>query len=357
MNADPYKALAPLPTQRCAIKEIIKETETINTYRLCSPDGAPLAPIRAGHYLSAFVDIGGVHTSRPYSICSSPALAENGEYQISVEDFEGSFVAGYIHKNWSEGDIVGLTAPHGDYVYDKRRDTPHIVCIAGGSGVTPYLSLARAVDDGLEDCDITLLFGNGSWGEVPFKDELARLERGGRLRVVHVLANETREGCERGFIDRKIIKEYALDQGRRTVWVCGPGPMYTFVDAELAALGITKDFIRHAPYAPPHDLKSEPDYRGDPSAVYELTASGRGGERKIPARADETLLVAMERAGMRAKCVCRSGECGACRVRLLAGEVYVPERELAATRDDPSDIIRECYTFPLSDVSVQELEK
>ena len=340
-----------LPVQHTVIKEIIRESETINTYRLCSPDGSPLAPIRAGHFLCAMLDIGPVHTSRPYSICSSPALAPLGEYQISVEDFEGSFAARYIHENWQEGTAVKVTAPHGDYVYDKERDTHHIVCIAGGSGVTPFLSLARAARDGLEDVEITLLFGNGRWAEVPFKEELARLERAGSLHVVHVLSDESREGCERGFIGRQLIKRYALDDGPRSVWVCGPGPMYDFVDGELAALGIPARLIRHAPYAPLKDPSVDPSYKGDVHAVHELTVRG-GEEHKIPARADETLLVAMERAGLRAACECRSGECGACRVRLLEGEVFIPERGMARRE---GDMIPACYSYPLSDGVIEQL--
>lgn len=341
-----------LPLQLTVIKEIIRESETINTYRLCSLDGSPLAPIRAGHYLCAMLEIGSVHTSRPYSICSSPALAERGEYQISVEDFEGSFAARYIHENWHVGTKVDVTAPHGDYTYDKERDTPHIVCIAGGSGVTPFLSLARAVDDGLENIEITLLFGNGCWAEVPFKAELERLERAGRLCVVHVLSDEVRGGCEHGFIGRELIKRYALDDGPRSIWICGPGPMYDFVDGELAALGIPERLIRHAPYAPPKDPSVDPAYRGDVHAVYELTVRSSGEEHRIPARADEGLLVAMERSGLRAPCACRSGECGECRVRLLGGEVYIPERGMAQRE---GDLIPACYSYPLGDCAIEQL--
>ncbi|MEG0750776.1 MAG: FAD-binding oxidoreductase [Oscillospiraceae bacterium] len=340
--------------QHTVIKEVVDETQNIKTYRLATRDGAPLANFRAGQYIYAHVEIGSTHTSRPYSICSSPALSERGEYQISVENFDESFVANYIHENWNVGVAVDISGPQGSFYYEPLRDTGHIVCLSGGSGITPFMSLARAVDDGIEDFDITILFGNGSYCDIPFHTELEQICKHGRVSVINVLSNEHREGCEYGYINRELIKKYAVDGGFKSIYVCGPPAMYAFVDKELEALAIPRKYIRHSEYAPPHDLSADPAYSGDIQSVYKLTVFRRDIEQTLVCRADETLLVALERGGIKAPSNCRSGECGFCRSRLVSGNVYVPPTLTAIRAADAKfSFIHPCYTFPLSDVAIE----
>ena len=341
--------------QKLVVREVIDETPTLRTFRLCSKDGSPLIGFKAGQHLCVNVTVGNTHTQRAYSICSSPALAEQGEYRISVENYPGSFVAGYIHQNFVVDYEADITAPFGETLcYEKSRDTEEIVCIAGGSGITPFLSLAYAVYEGLESCRMTILYGNETYESAPYKQLLQKLASCGRIRVGYVLSDEERPGCMHGFIDRNLIKKYCIDGGYKDMFICGPPAMYSFIDKELAALDIPAKYIHHGVVAPPRDLASQPDYSGDPAASYELTVKQGDSEFKIPCPASETILVALERGGVTVKSNCRAGECGFCRSRILGGEIYIPDSKTSTLFYAGSKAyIHPCCTFALSDCVIE----
>ena len=341
--------------QKLIVRDVVAETPTLSTFRLCSPDDSPLIPFKPGQHLCVNVQIGKTHTRRAYSICSSPALAEKGEYRISVENFPGSFVADYIHKKFKPGFEADITAPFGENLcFEKGRDTDEIVCIAGGSGITPFLSLARAVYGGLESCDMTIIYGNETYDSAPYKDLLRELVRCGHVKVIYALSDEERPGCIHGFVDRNIIREYCIKDGFKDTFICGPPAMYAFIDEELKAVELPHKYIHHGVVAPPHDLASQPDYEGNPDAEYTLTVMQGNSKFDIPCRANETLLVALERGGVVVKSNCRAGECGLCRSKIHGGEIYIPDAKAATlTYEVGIACIHPCYTFPMSDCVIE----
>ncbi len=316
-----------------------------------------LAYFRASQYVSVALNISGALVNKPYTIRSNPkdALGEGSSYILTVKLTDPAYASRFILDTWKEGDSVELSGPLGDFYYQALRDAKHIVAVAGGSGITPFYSMAAAIVSGIEDFDMTILYGSRSSDGILLKDEIEALaaESNGRVKVVHVLSHEEKAGYEHGFINGELIKKYA-PEGDFSVFMCGPKAMYDFCIPECQKLGLPKRRYRAEMSGDYMGAVNNADYPADKkSGEFKLTVDIRGKKQTVPCEAGETLLWAMERAGIAAPSHCRSGECGWCHSKLVMGEYYCPPdadgRRLA---DKKFGWVHPCCSYPLSDIEL-----
>ncbi len=342
--------------QHLIIKEIKEFSPDMKSFYF-APDEElgtkKLAFFSAGQYLSICCDIQGKIFKRPYSIASSPADTLAGFYMLTIKRVGGGIVSQYVLDHWKVGDKVTASAPLGDFTYERLRDANTVIGIAGGSGITPFRSLAKAISEGDEKCSLTLLYGSRTLSDAVFSDEIAEWAKtNDKIKLVNVLSNEVKEGTESGFITADLIKKYAPD-GDFSIFMCGPQAMYDFADKEIEKLGIRQKFVRHELFGEFFHPEKNKDYTGDISAKFNLTVHIAGKTSVIPCNADTSLLRAMEDAGLNPPSDCRSGRCGWCRSQLLSGDVYIPSsvdgRRMA---DKDFGYIHPCCTFPLSDLEI-----
>lgn len=314
-----------------------------------------LAWFSAGQYLSIDLEIGNMKLTRPYSIASAPAATlGDGHYILTIKRVNGGIGSEYILDNWAEGTKVTASAPLGTFTYEPLRDAKTVIGIAGGSGITPFLSLANAIADGDEDLKLILLYGSNTLEEAIHLDELKAIEKKtDSFKLVNVLSGEEKEGCEKGFITAEIIKKYAPD-GEYSVFLCGPQAMYNFVDKELLKLALRKKFIRHELFGEYFNPSKEEDYPKNVAPEFNVTVKINGETQTIKASADESILRSLEKNGIAAPAHCRSGECGWCHSHLLSGEVYTP-KSIDGRRE--ADLlygyIHPCCAFPISDITIE----
>ncbi len=331
-----------------------KVAEDVKCYSFKSASEKPLAFARAGQYICLRLNIGDSVVSRPYSLCSSPGESVNGVYKIAVKLVGEGFVSGYILENLKVGDTVKASAPLGNFCYEPLRDKQTVIGIAGGSGITPFLSFMKAVADGDEDLALTLIYGVRTESDILFKDELDSLaEKCEKLKVVYVLSNSEAQGYEHGFITKELIEKYAPEE--YSVFLCGPNAMYSFVGGELQKMKLRKKLIRFEVFG---EVKNPQGLPGFPEEAKDKTFSCRVlicGEEKgvIPCKSNESILTALERSGILIDSGCRSGECGLCRTKLISGEVFVPdETEHRREGDIKYGYIHPCCTYPAGDIVI-----
>ena len=313
-----------------------------------------LAYFRAGQYVSVSLNIGESVLTRAYTLSCSPADALRGSYTLTIKRAQDGFASNFINDNWKVGTKLSISGPEGDLNYEPLRDARHIVGIAGGSGITPFFALANAIADGTEDCELTLLYGCRTEQEIVYRQELDKLDAGcDRFDVVYVLSDEERPGFEHGFINAELIKKYAPSEDY-SVFMCGPQAMYAFADKEVEKLGLKKRRVRHEAYGEYHNADRDDGFpKNAIGKTFTLTVELADGVRKIPAKSGESILVALERAGIKAPSKCRSGECGFCRSRLASGTYYVPEIiEHRRGADVKDGYIHPCCSFPTSDCRI-----
>ena len=344
------------PNVQYAVVTAITEHKDAKSFTL-APDAEKgmegLAYFRAGQYVSIALDIGEAKLNKPYTIRSCPKDALNGTYTVTVKRTANGFASDYILDNWQVGTKVKLSAPLGEFYHQELRDAKKVVALASGSGITPFYSMAAAIADGTEDFELTVLYGSRTKDAILLGAELDAVAAAsnGKVKIVHVLSDEEAEGFEKGFITAELIQKYA-PAGDYSVYLCGPKAMYRFMDAELAKLGLKDRRIRKELPGEYGDPTGDAKYPKDASGkTYTITVLIRGESQSVSCRADQTLLDALEKAGIRAPSHCRSGECGWCHSRLVSGDVYIPEdtdgRRLA---DKKFGWIHPCCSYPVSDV-------
>lgn len=338
------------------VTQIRDASKTAKTVRFEKVGGGKLPPFYAGQFMVLDFPIGESLISRPYSISSAPwqARQEKGFVEITVRRSRGDgFICDYINDSVKVGDTFRGLIGCGQFYYEPLRDAKHVVALAGGVGITPFASMAREVAHGTLDMDLTILYGSVSSDDITLKDELSALE-GEHVHVVHVLSGDEPDWKgERGFLTAELIRKYSAPD--TTYFICGPQVMYRFLHGELAKLDIPRRRVRFEVFGQAKDITTFPGYPMEcRDQTYQLTVVRGIHEDVIPAKATESLVVALERAGIRIETGCRSGECGFCRTKVLSGSVYIcPENDGRRGADRDFNYVHACAAYPTSDVKIK----
>lgn len=334
--------------QYLKIAEIVQETHDAKSFVLVPDEEAgtrELAPFKAGSYINVRTTLAGSVARRTYSLSSSPKEALEGKYRITVKLKEGGFLSAWLHNEAKVGDKLTATEPGGHVTHSGIRDCKKVVALAGGSGITPFMSMAKAIDEGTEDFEMTLLYGARTEADLVFRSDFdAIAARCPKVKVVYVLSEEQKEGFEAGFITAELIKKYAGAE-QFSIYAVGPGAMCDFLDHELPKLGLAQKFIRMERTEDVCDAGEVKDYT--------LTVRYRDELHTIPARSDETVLTAFERAGLAVNNKCRVGYCGFCRSRLVKGEYHANRYEQLRIADKQFHYFHPCCSYPMSDMEIE----
>ena len=334
--------------QYLKVAEIVQETHDAKSFVLVPDEEAgtrELAPFKAGSYINVRTTLAGSVARRTYSLSSSPKEALEGKYRITVKLKEGGFLSAWLHNEAKVGDKLTATEPGGHVTHSGIRDCKKVVALAGGSGITPFMSMAKAIDEGTEDFEMTLLYGARTEADLVFRADFdAIAARCPKVKVVYVLSEEQKEGFEAGFITAELIKKYAGAE-QFSIYAVGPGAMCDFLDRELPKLGLAQKFIRMERTEDVCDAGEVKDYT--------LTVHYRDELHTIPARSDETVLTAFERSGLAVNNKCRVGYCGFCRSRLVKGEYHANRYEQLRIADKQFHYFHPCCSYPMSDMEIE----
>ncbi len=353
------KALHP-KKQFLKVAKVIERAEDCKSFVLV-PDEEKgtkaLAYFGAGKYLTVFEEVEGMKITRAYSISSKPKDSLEGRYMLTIKRVDGGLMSNYILDNWTIGTKVTVSAPEGHFEYQPLRDAKNVICIAGGSGITPFISMAGAILDGDEEFNMTLLYGSRNKDAVLFRDELEEIKKTGKINVTHVLsdkdADTSEDGFEAGFITAELIKKYAPENEPYSVFICGPQAMYEFLDKEIEKLKLPKKYVRHEMFGEFRNPKAQADYPSDIPETVSVTVTIQDETKTVTGSTNDTVLQILEKNGIAAPSRCRSGECGFCHSHLLSGKVYVPKHlEYRRLADFKFNCIHPCCTFPLTDLVI-----
>lgn len=338
------------PKRLSLVVESVREAaEGAKTIRLASATGY-LPPFEAGQYINVFVEIDGVRTSRPYSISSSPR--QRAYYEITVARIATGFVSDYFLDRVKPGDRLEANGPQGVFRFNPVFHRKKSVFLAGGSGITPFLSMTREILEAGLDREIVLIYGIRNTSVAIGHAELeAFAAEYPNFRYVPVVSGEEKGWKGKtGFLNKELIAEVVGDVKDCTYYVCGPQIMNDFCLAELAALGVPGKRIRREMFGARQDIVNEPGWPDGiaPDRVFKVKA----GDRVIEAEAGDSLLTSLEKAGLRVNVCCRSGECSLCRVKLVSGTVFTARGALMRFADEKFGYIHSCKSYPVSDVEI-----
>ena len=322
--------------QSAKLVKIISNTADTKTYEFETE--RPFY-FRAGQYMTLGTTIDGSVVSRPYAASSAPKAALEKRVAFTIK--KCGFFSGYMFDNAKVGDTFTVGDPTGEFCYEPVKDASHIVAIAGGSGITPFYSMARAITDGTIDVKLTIFYGAKTEEDLIFKTELDAL-KSDKINVIYVLSNEKKAGYESGFIGAEIIEKYV--SGDFTVMMCGPQAMYAFLDKELTKFNL-----------PLRRIKKEANtvgMRDVKEAHYKITVKIGFNTYTVDADSRETVLTALERAGLKVPAKCRAGGCGFCHAKLISGKFTIPGADKRRLADAKFGYFHPCCSYPDSDMEM-----
>lgn len=329
--------------------DVITETPEVKTLRLVDAEGGQLPPFQAGQYLSLKLTFGEMMTTRPYSISSSPR--QRAYYDITVRRIPGGLVSGYLY-DLKLGNVITSGSPEGKFVYNPVFHGKHLCMIAGGSGITPFMSMVREACQAGLDREITLFYGAKSLEEMIFADEINELAaKNDKLTFIPVLesASSALKG-KTGLITSDLLKESIRIDEISTFYLCGPQAMYNSLRKALISLDVPARKIRQEISGLADDPSHNPDW---PSGIApEQEFSVRVSGKIIKAKAGEPLLKSLESVGLKVPSSCRCGECSYCRVKILSGTVFQPETALVRMSDRQYGYVHACQAYPTSDLEI-----
>ncbi|MES1925523.1 molybdopterin-dependent oxidoreductase [Salinisphaera sp. T31B1] len=336
------------------VTAIERETADIVSITLAAVDGAALAPFHPGQHLPlSFILADGRRHERCYSL-SGPAVPRPGRYRISVKRLVGDgpsangLVSHHVNDALAVGDIVSARMPAGMFRLPVRHTAP-IVLIAGGIGITPFLSLLEtlAVGTPQDMPDIHLLYANRCASSHAFAGRIAELtERLPRLKVIDIYSAPGRydrlghDYDRAGRIDDTVIDTRWLE-ARARFYLCGPAAMMTDLRARLVGRGVFAFEIFSEAFSPP----APTDARALAPRRIRLARSNV----TLDWSPDQgTILASAEQAGLSLPSGCRVGQCESCALRIIAGRVHTP----AGIAPVEPDTCLTCQAVPLTDIEL-----
>jgi 3-ketosteroid 9alpha-monooxygenase subunit B len=320
---------------RLRVADVVAETADASSFVLDVPvDLRDAFAYRAGQYCTFRAEIGGETVARSYSMSSAP---ETGEpLTVTVKRVPGGRMSKWMIDSVSPGDLLEVLHPAGLFVL-RPAATP-IVAFAGGSGITPIMSIVKSAL-ATTDRSIRVVYANRSANDVIFADALAGLEAAApdRLAVHHHLDSE------RGFLDAASCAQLVGDRPDADFYVCGPTPYMQIVEGALAARGVDRDRVFVERFA----LADDPPGTDAPAAERIVVRLDRR-KHTIEPRAGDTILEACRRAGLRPPSSCESGSCATCMAHLDEGTVRMRANSVLTPEEVEEGWILTCQSLPIS---------
>ena len=339
-----------------AIAEIVAETAEAKSIRFdVPPELRERFKFKPGQHLTLKAEIGGEEVRRNYSLCVAP---EDGELKVTVKRIAGGLFSNWANDNLKHGDSIEVMEPHGSFTWDFEPGAANrYAAFAGGSGITPVMSLLRTALIKEPASRFTLFYGNRDSQSVIFLDELARLKNRfmDRLEIHHFLAEEAEDiDLFNGMLDRSKcaeVLEHLIDPADvAAFFICGPGPMMDAAEGALRERGVPSEKIhleRFTADRPPEALQAQLDAlsREAQGATILVTLDGR--KRRVPFSAEAgNILDSARAAGLPAPFACKAGVCATCRARVVSGEVEMAARYGLTDEEVAAGYVLTCQSVP-----------
>ena len=219
------------------IIEIISRTTDVNSYRFPRPQELAYKP---GQFFFVTIKQGDKELTHHFSFSSSPTEEEYFEFTKKFTDHEYSLAL----KTAKVGDWVRIDAPSGQFTFEGEY--PKIALLAGGIGITPFMSICKYATDKRLNSEITLFYGCKTENDIAFRKELEDMqEQNEKLRVIFVVNQASTEwNGATGNITGDIIKKEIPDYKESTFYICGPPPMVQAMQKIIETIDLQKSQLK-----------------------------------------------------------------------------------------------------------------
>lgn len=313
----------------------------------------------AGQYISIEVEINGEKHRRAYSICSAPS---DNELRIAVKKIDQGVVSVYLNDQIKVGDELMISTPQGNFTHQpKPSNENHYFVFGAGSGITPLLSIIKAIINDEPKSKTTLFYGNRSANSIIFRNELTKLEEDHKnLQVINILTDNSLENplfCGRMDFGKimQLISEYGNDSLNKEFYTCGPADMMQAVQTAAEASGYAKNTVHMEYFTAPVEnnaidsLNEEevlPAFEGE--SQVEVTLDDEVFEFKVPTKGKSILEFCIQE-DVDPPYSCRGGICVSCMAKVEEGQVIMDNNNALSEEEVKEGYILTCQAHPASE--------
>lgn len=356
------------------VKEVIKET--VDTITIVFEKASTEITYQSGQFLTLIATINGEEIRRAYSLCSTSGVDEN--LAVSVKRVDGGKMSNYLNDNLKKGDELSALAPMGNFVFSPSQDRQrHIVLIGAGSGITPLMSILKAVLKQESKSIVSLVYTNKNQENAIFYKQLEELKSAssGRLRLVHHFTRRVEEVQKKGFLGlkKKLQAEevhYRLTREQLSLYldlfnieptddtqyyVCGPNGMMDIAEITLKNRKVVPATIHLESFV----SNKEDEYKNknqNDNGVKSVELIVSGQNYHVDVKGSETILQAAISQGVEIPYSCQAGICTACMGKCTSGDVEMSEDMGLTDGEKAEGQVLTCVSHPVSNNVVIEYD-
>lgn len=319
-----------------------------------------------GQYLTFRRDFDGEELRRSYSICAGK---DDGILQVGIKRVDGGAFSTWANTDLKVGDVVQAMPPMGSFhtAIDPAAEKQYLG-FAGGSGITPVLSILKTTLAREPHSRFTLVYANKGVNTIMFREELEDLKNlyMGRLNVIHILETDAQEiELFTGLVTQdkcaELFKHWIDIENVNTAFICGPEPMMLGIAAALRAHGLGDSQIKFELFASaqPGRAKRKTSDAGAESQANQTKASITmdGATQTITMPKDQSILDAALENAMDAPFACKAGVCSTCRCRVIEGDVEMVANHALEDYEVEKGYVLSCQAYPLTDTVVVDYDQ
>ncbi len=320
---------------------------------------------KQGQYITVKLNVNGEELRRSYSICTSPYSEK--ELRVAVKEVQDGRASTLMNRTWKVGDAVEVMTPMGNFSSIlSGNNKKHYVLFAGGSGITPMMSILKSVLYIEKQSNVTLVYANRNEDSVIFKTEIEKIvsENEDRVKVLNVYDTPKTQvsDLQKGLlsVDRvKVIVENYGGVNADEYFICGPGPMMENIKQALEGLNIAKEKVHIEYFSAVADAvaKAEGNVVTGADVNSEVTVIQYGIETTMKLNtAGLTILDAAIDAGVDAPFSCKGAVCCTCRAKVIEGKAKMDANFALTDAEVEDGFILTCQAHPLTEKLIVDFD-
>lgn len=354
------------------VKDVRRETKDAVSVAFDVPEELKeVYRFKQGQYLTLRQMIDGEDVRRSYSVCSG---IHEGELRVAIKAVAYGKFSNWINNVLKAGDEMQVMTPMGMFTTPLNPENEkEYLLFAGGSGVTPILSIAKSVLVEEPKSTVTMVYANRFFGSIIFREQLEDLKDAyiGRFRLFHVLDDEPNEvDLFSGRFDRTKLEKFTqtfiqLDRVDEA-FVCGPEPMIRLVTDFLKEKDMPHDKVHFELFASPGQPAAKPAETTE-QPKQELVDTGKrcavtvvydGQESNFYMPMDGTpILDAAQNSGMDIPFSCKGGMCCTCRAHLSEGSAPMRVNYALEPGEVEQGYVLTCQAVPSTERIVVDFDR
>lgn len=309
-----------------------------------------------GQYLTFRQDFDGTELRRNYSICAG---LDDGVLQVGIKRVDGGAFSTFANETLKVGDTLHAMAPQGKFFTALEPDrAKNYLGFAGGSGITPVLSILKTVLKREPGSTFTLVYANRAVNTIMFREEIEDLKNRfmGRLSVIHMLESGQDIDLFTGRVDQEkcaaLFKTWIDVRNVDTAFICGPEPMMLAIADALKIHGLEPDQIKFELFSESQQgrlAKQEMAKRSEGTSDTQVTVIIDGAPHSFAMSKGQSVLEAALENNLDAPFACKAGVCSTCMCKVVEGEVEMLSNHALEDYEVERGYRLSCQSYPLTD--------